>query len=87
LIFNNEIVIKYLKENCISENNFNKFQYIDLNKMYNVVLEKFMDKEISHYFNEGKRFKVCFRANGIDKFNNKNKMLSDFKVRINYSFQ
>jgi len=87
LVFNNEIVIKYLKENCISENNFHKFQYIDLNKMYNVVLEKFMEKQISYYFKEGRRFKVFFDANGIDKFNNKKKMLSDFKVTIKYSFQ
>jgi len=89
LIFNNESIIKFLRENNIIDNNYNisDFQYIDLNRIYNLLINNHLVKSIAGLFKERKKFKINFDAHGVDKFGNKKKMLDNFLVEIKYSFE
>lgn len=87
LMFENESVIKFLRENSIVDNNLSNFQYIDLNKIYNLLMNQHLPKTISGFFKDNKRFKIAFDAYGVDKFGNKKNMMKDFQVEIKYSFE
>lgn len=87
LIFYNEGVIKFLRENSIVDNNLSNFQYIDLNKIYNMLINNYLSKSISGFFKDDKKFKILFDAYGVDKFGNKKNMLKEFQVEIKYSFE
>jgi hypothetical protein len=69
------------------DNKLSDFQYIDLNKIYNILINNHLVKSISGFFKDDKRFKVSFDANGVDKFGNKKNMLKDFHVEVKYSFE
>jgi len=86
-MYNNDSVIRFLRENCIVDNNLSNFQYIDLNKIYNLLMNQLLVKTISSYFKENKRFKIIFDSNGVDKFTNKKNMMKDFQVEIKYTFE
>ncbi len=87
LVFDNKNIIKFFKENNIINNNLSNFQYIDLNKIFNLLIKNNSIKKISTFFKENKRLKSKFDANGVDKFANKKNMLKDFNVQIKYSFE
>lgn len=69
------------------DNNLSNFQYIDLNQIYNLLINNHLLKTMSGFFKENKKFKIIFDAFGVDKFGNKKNMLKDFQVEIKYSFE